>query len=102
MPDLETLLDETRDALLAGDLLRLAALTAQLDQAAPAADPAPLARSRRKAARNAALLEAALKGIRAARRRATELAQPGRFSTYDATGRRGALGTDPCPPALRF
>lgn len=101
MPDLEALLDETRAALLAGDILRLAALADRVAAAPPPADLAQLDRTRRKAARNATLLSAAMKGLRAARRRAEEAGRQGRFSTYDAQGRRDEIGS-PAAPARRF
>ncbi len=101
MAGLEALLDTAREALLDGDILKLAALAGELEAATLPRDPAALHRSRAKAGRNAALLAAALKGLRAARRRAEELAQPDRFSTYDARGRRGALAASTAP-AGRF
>ncbi|WP_395540521.1 hypothetical protein [Neotabrizicola sp. sgz301269] len=97
MAELESLLDSARDALLAGDILKLAALADALEAAASPREPAALRRSRDKAARNAALLSAAMKGLRAALRRAEELTQPDRFSTYDSSGRRGALLASTAP-----
>lgn len=95
MSDLERLLDQTREALLAGDLLRLAQIAGEVAGADPPTDPQVAERSRALAEQNLALLGAALKGVQAARRRAGELAEPARFSTYDAQGRRDALGGGP-------
>ena len=101
MADLEVILDDSRAALLAGDMARLADLAAALADASPPAEPAALRRLRRKAERNAQLLAAALKGIRAAQRRLQDLTGQGRSSTYDAQGQRAEIGTAP-PPARRL
>lgn len=92
---LESLLDETRDALLAGDLSRLGALADRTEQALAASSPAGLAepgRLRDLSRRNEALLAAAIRGVKAARRRAVEVAGHGRFATYDAQGKRADMG----------
>lgn len=102
MTDLEAILDDSRAALLAGDMARLADLADALAVAEPPSDPAALHRLRQKAERNAQLLAAALKGIRAARRRLQDLTGQGRSSTYDAQGRRGEIGAAPLPPARRL
>lgn len=54
-------------------------------------EPVSFARIRRLAQRNAACLEAAALGLRAARRRLAEIAAAGRSDTYDRCGMRSAL-----------
>ena len=89
--ELEELLDQTRTALMAGDLAGLAVLaerTERLPVALPRTDPATAERLRGKAERNARLLQAAARGIRAARQRITEIGNAPVLSTYDNRGRR--------------
>lgn len=103
--DLEACLDATRVALMAGDMDSLAKLAALVDAASTAGsapDEAAARRIRRKAEHNGRMLQAALKGVRAARQRAMELGTQGRFSTYDAGGRRDQLGLGPAGPARRL
>ncbi|MBL4917007.1 hypothetical protein [Szabonella alba] len=89
---LETLLQETHTALRRGELSRLADLTRRTEQALQDLPAAPSERAvqhlRALAARNAACLEAAGRGIRAARRRLAEIrdAQAG-MRIYDDQGR---------------
>ena len=87
---MEAGLDEMRSALLAGDMARLAAVSARIvaEDTLPGLTPPVAARLRVKAEANARLLAAALKGLKAAQRRAAELAGAGQFSTYDASGQR--------------
>jgi hypothetical protein len=95
MSPLETLLDQTREALLSGDLAALSGLD---DQIAAALDKLPVLgtdaarRVQRKAERNAKLLQAAGRGLRAARDRMAEIASGPSLATYDAQGRKAALG----------
>jgi flagellar biosynthesis/type III secretory pathway chaperone len=93
------LLDTERAALLAGDLGALPrfvadkeALIATLEGAAPY--PATLDRLRHAAASNQILLDAALRGMRAARER-IEIARGGgpSLNTYDASGKAETRGT---------
>lgn len=102
---LETILDRGRAALTAGDLAALAGLAAETEAALAAAgrcDRALALRLAGKARRNERLIAAALAGVRAARRRAQELTDQGRFSTYDAGGRRGQPGLAAGTPARRL
>lgn len=90
---LECLLDDTHQALVAGDLARLAAVAqlAGADLTAAPADRATAARLRQKAQQNARLLQAALRGLQAARHRLAEIAAGPGLSTYDARGRKLSL-----------
>lgn len=102
---LEQILDDTRLAILAGDFKALAELAERCEaflSGGLARNPAELGRIAAKAERNATLLKAASRGVAAARRRARELAEGGRFSTYDAAGRRGQLTDDQAAPARRL
>lgn len=92
---LEDLLDQTRDALLAGNLTGLADLAGRVEtlaQALSGLDRQTANRLQRKAERNASLLQAALRGIRAARQRVAEIGAAASLTTYDAKGRREVLG----------
>lgn len=104
MTPLEDLLDETHKALLAGDLAALAGLDDRLSAAADTLPPLELATARRlqrKAERNARLLQAAGRGLRAARARMAEIATGPGLATYDAQGRKAALA-DPTLALGRF
>lgn len=92
---LQRLLDCGHTALMAGDLPALDSLAAEIEAALEAAGPCDLGQARQLATlakRNERLLEAALGGVRAARRRARDLTDQGRFSTYDIGGQRGQPG----------
>lgn len=94
--ELEELLDQTRAALMAGELTGLAELaerTERLAAAVPRTDRATAERLRRKAERNARLLQAATRGIKAARQRLTEIGSVPVLSTYDNRGRREVVAT---------
>jgi hypothetical protein len=94
MTPLEDLLDRTHAALLAGDLAALSGLDERLAAAAealPAPSLATARRLQRKAERNARLLQAAGRGLRAARARMAEIATGPGLATYDAQGRKAAL-----------
>lgn len=90
---LEQLLDNIHDAVVAGDLGQVAELGAEVDsllRGLPDLHDQVLAdRLRQKAVRNAACLQAAARGVRAARRRMSEIraAQAG-LATYDGQGKR--------------
>jgi hypothetical protein len=103
MPDdrLEGLLADLGRAARAGDLAVLAAMPDRIEAALSRGlpqDTAGVGRIRDLALRNAALLDAALRGVRAARRRAADVQSAGRLSTYDARGRRDILGPAAAPP----
>ncbi|MGL4235584.1 hypothetical protein [Tabrizicola sp.] len=96
---LEDLLDHAAEALLIGDLAALGALTPQIKTALSALTPdAATRRLRDKALRNARLLEAATRGVKAARHRLTEITRGPTLTTYNARGQKAAiapLGPDP-------
>ena len=84
-------LDAMHGAVRAGDLAALAPLGDELEAALDGfpADPAALEGLRARAERNLACLEAAARGLRAARRRVEEVTAAARgLDTYDAGGRR--------------
>ena len=93
---LEGILDETRKALMAGDLAALAGLALAAEQTLtrlkPDCTPEAAERLAQKARPNERLITAALRGMKAATRRVRELTDDGRFSTYDANGRRNQPG----------
>lgn len=91
---LETLLDQTRDAVLTGDLALLADLAprvAAMAEDLPHLDAAAADRLRTKAERNAQLLQAATRGVRAAQGRFKEIAAGPMLTTYDARGHKAAI-----------
>ena len=95
---IEKALDLTREALCKGDMPALDGLAAEVEAAIAEPGACSRAVARRladKAALNERLIAAAMQGIRAAKRRAQDLTDQGRFSTYDATGRRGQPGLAP-------
>ena len=108
MPDfagIETILDETHAALRAGNLPLLEVLSARTDLALDAnggCDRSLAQRLQRKAQRNARMIAAAMKGVKAARQRAQDLTTQGRFSTYDAGGRRDQVGLSTTAPSRRL
>jgi hypothetical protein len=94
MTPLEDLLDQAREALLSGNMAALSGLDDQIAAAAdtlPSLEPVEARRLQRKAERNAKLLKAASRGLRAARDRMAEIVSGPGLSTYDAQGRRSAL-----------
>jgi hypothetical protein len=91
---LEDLLDQVAEALLAGDLAALAALAPMVEAGAAALsapDPANADRLRVRAKRNARLLEAAARGVKAALGRLTEIARGPALTTYDARGLKATI-----------
>lgn len=102
---LETILDRTRAALMAGDITALEGMAADAEAALTAAvghcDRTTAERLAEKARHNEQLIGAAMKGIRAAQRRAQDLTDRGRFSTYDSGGQRGQPGLAPQGAAAR-
>lgn len=107
MPDfplLETVLDESAVALKSGNLRRLNDLADQADVAIVGTgrpNEISVERLRDKAQRNATLIAAAIKGVKAARQRAKDLSATGQFSTYDATGQRNQVGLALLPASRR-
>ena len=102
--ELETILDRTHAALMAGDIAALASMAADAEAALAAlgrCDKATAARLADKARHNEQLIGAGVKGVRAAQRRAQELTDRGRFSTYDSDGRHGQPGLAPQGAAER-
>jgi hypothetical protein len=94
IPALEQLLDRARDALLAGDLAALSGLEVALDAETarlPVLEVATARRLQAKAQRNARLLQAASRGLSAARDRMADIAAGPGLATYDAKGRKAAL-----------
>lgn len=86
---LDSLLDELREAVLTGDLLRLGPIETALRDCETnlVAEPATLQALRDKAERNRTLLLAAGRGVRLAQRRLTEIAQTlSGLAFYDAQG----------------
>lgn len=91
------LLDQAYDALLAADLAALPDLTrsleAELQRAMAGMNGDDLRAIRQKADRNAVVLLAAQRGIRAARRRVEEIRSAASgLVTYDRSGRRAEVG----------
>ncbi|NJS39484.1 MAG: hypothetical protein HC783_11195 [Rhodobacteraceae bacterium] len=103
--ELETLLDQTRDAVLVGDLATLADLAPQVSALAeelPRLDAAAAGRLIRLAERNAQLLQAATRGLRAAQSRLTEIVEGPTLTTYDARGQRAAIAQPSALQPRRF
>jgi hypothetical protein len=95
---LEDLLDQTRDALLSGNIADLARLGPLVDTQAgllPRLDTATADRLRRKAEGNARLLQAAGRGLRAARARLADITAGPSLTTYDERGRKASLSVVP-------
>lgn len=92
MTQLEDLLDQAAAALLGGDLAALARLAPEIEvaQITPT-DRAGAERLRQKAQRNARLLEAAARGVKAARLRMAEIARGPTLTTYDARGQKAQI-----------
>lgn len=93
--ELEAALDQTYDALLAGDIVALQNLGVALDRIDDVLigirrDAAE--RLRRKAQRNGRLLLAAERGLRAAQSRLGEIFSAPTLTTYDARGRKESVG----------
>jgi hypothetical protein len=101
--DLAMVLDDMHAAILAGDFTRLADLVPDLQDAQQLAEtaghpnPAVL---KDKARRNAVCLQAALSGVKSARRRIADIADAARgLTTYDRVGSKATLSV--VPPKLR-
>jgi hypothetical protein len=99
-------LDRLQSALRRGALSDLpeiaASLEAELDGTGDL-DAGALEAVRQKALRNAACLEAAARGVRAARRRLAEIrSMDAGFLSYDPAGRRDEAGAAPAVLAQRL
>ena len=106
MTPLDTLLEDMALQVRRADFSALARLTPQLETALAGlggtVDAAVMVRLRRKAEENAQLLDAARRGLRAARRRLEETRRVGAgLQTYDGKGRRSEIISDG-PTAGRF
>jgi hypothetical protein len=103
MAALEDLLDRAASALTSGNLVDLAALTPLIEASAaqPVPDRATAERLRQKAQRNARLLEAATRGLRAARTRLREIAEGPTLTTYDARGQKAQIASPGLQAARR-
>jgi hypothetical protein len=102
MASLETLLDAAADALLAGDLAAVSRLTPEIESATVhSADRASAERLQAKAQRNARLLQAATRGVKAARLRVAEITRGPTLTTYDARGQKALIATSGLEPARR-
>jgi len=98
---LEDLLDQTHAAVLTGDVATLATLAPKVEALAgsPGARDAGTAdRLLRKARRNLTLLAASAQGVRAAQARFGDILAGPTLTTYDALGRKAAIGS--VSPAL--
>lgn len=92
---LERLLDRAHAALMAGDLMALSPLADAVDKLVSGLgriDAATAGRLRQKADRNGGMLQAATRGIRAARSRIADILAEPALTTYDARGRKGSVG----------
>lgn len=92
MERLEALLDQVAAALIAGDFVALAQLAPQVEATSPSAGDRQLAESvLAKSQRNARLIEAASRGVRAARLRMSEITRGPELTTYDARGQKASI-----------
>lgn len=103
---LERLLDRIYGAVMAGDLSQIGAMGAEVEGLLadlPRLDATLAEKMRQKATRNAACLQAAARGVRAARRRISEIraAQAG-LATYDGQGKRMDLAQNDGQLARRY
>lgn len=104
--DLESLLEDLHQAALHADFDALAALAPAIERATQAldlrGDPAAAKRISALARRNETCLDAALRGLRAGRRRLAELRDIGLgLRIYDRNGQRADIVTT-SQPARRF
>jgi hypothetical protein len=102
MAQLEPLLDQVAEALMSGNFAALALLAPQIESVGPqGADRASAARLQAKAERNARLLEAATRGVKAARLRMAEITRGPTLTTYDARGHKALIAPLGSEPARR-
>lgn len=93
MERLETLLDAVAAALTAGDFAALSVLAPQVEAIDISGEGAvPVDSILAKARRNARLIEAAGRGVRAARLRLSEITQRRELTTYNARGQKAQIG----------
>lgn len=91
---LETLLDRTRDAVVAGDLATLSGLGPEVEavvDSLPQLDSQGVRTLQAKAERNSVLLRAAMRGLRAAKLRLDEISGGQALTTYDSQGRKAVV-----------
>lgn len=88
MTPLEQLLARVGPAINAADFDALKSISAMLETVQIPADPATLHHSAKQARENEVLLQAAVRGLRAAHRRIAELGRGHSLTTYDGTGRK--------------
>lgn len=94
MEKLELLLDLAAAALIAGDFQALGQLTPQIEaQSLNISHHGNGAAVQAKAKRNARLLDAATRGVKAARLRLTEVARGPTLTTYDARGQKAQISS---------
>lgn len=94
MEKLETLLDLTAAALIAGDFDALTRLTSQIEaQGLTTTDRRTAEALQAKAQRNARLLDAATRGVKAARLRLTEVVRGPTLTTYDSRGQKAQISS---------
>lgn len=97
--DLAVILDDMHAAILAGDFNRLSMLVPGLEQARQQAEVAGHPEPRLvhgKAERNALCLQAAIFGVKSARRRIADIAEAARgLTTYDRVGTKATLSSIP-------
>lgn len=92
MERLEALLDEVAEALTTGNFAALTQLAPQIDSISIPGGDARFAESvLAKAQRNARLIEAASRGIRAARLRMSEITRGPELNTYNALGQKAPV-----------
>jgi predicted oxidoreductase len=95
--DMNTLLDDMRDAVVVGNYGKLSELLPALTEAEKLLQPqsmAEMAALRARAAQNAACMDAAISGIKSARRRLTEIAKAeAGLTTYDREGGKATLSS---------
>lgn len=101
---IESLLEDMHRAVLNADFAALAAIAPEVEASAldPQRDPAAAVRIAALARRNANCLDAALRGLRAGRRRLAEMRGISQgLRTYDRYGQPADIVTA-SPPARRF
>jgi hypothetical protein len=101
MAQIEDLLDQVAQALFVGHLDQLAALTQQIESAGLPQDRTSAERLHAKAQRNARLLDAATRGVKAARLRVAEITRGPTLTTYDARGHKALIPQQGTGPSRR-
>jgi hypothetical protein len=99
---LERLLDSAAEALIAGDFDTLSRLTPQIESLSPGTPDRKTAEIlQAKALRNARLLDAASRGLGAARQRLSEAKRGPNLTTYNARGQKAQISTMTDVPTRR-